>query len=39
MQAAFTRTGLTLGFYGGIAVLGWFYQIFFVSSSPLLQSN
>ena len=32
MQAAFTRTGLTLGFYGGIAVLGWFYQIFFVRS-------
>ncbi|RMZ74393.1 General substrate transporter [Pyrenophora seminiperda CCB06] len=30
MQTAFTRTGLTLGFYGGIAVLGWFYQIFFM---------
>lgn len=30
MQDAFTRTGLTLGFYGGIAVLGWFYQIFFM---------
>jgi len=30
MQNAFTRTGLTLGFYGGIAVLGWFYQIFFM---------
>jgi len=25
-----TSTGLTLGFYGGIAVLGWFYQIFFM---------
>ncbi|KAI5370811.1 putative major facilitator, sugar transporter, major facilitator superfamily [Septoria linicola] len=30
MQTAFTRTGLTLGFYGGIAILGWFYQIFFM---------
>ncbi|CAK3983631.1 Inositol transporter 1 [Lecanosticta acicola] len=30
MQDAFTRTGLTLGFYGGIAVLGWFYQILFM---------
>jgi sugar porter (SP) family MFS transporter len=30
MQNAMTRTGLTLGFYGGIAVLGWFYQIFFM---------
>lgn len=25
-----TPTGLALGFYGGIAVLGWFYQIFFM---------
>jgi MFS family permease len=30
MQNAFTRTGLTLGFYGGIAVVGWFYQILFM---------
>jgi hypothetical protein len=30
MQKAFTKTGLALGFYGGIAVLGWFYQIFFM---------
>ncbi|KAF6845525.1 sugar transporter [Colletotrichum musicola] len=30
MQEAMSRTGLTLGFYGGIAVLGWFYQIFFM---------
>ncbi|KAF1943180.1 hypothetical protein EJ02DRAFT_502381 [Clathrospora elynae] len=30
MQSAFTQTGLPLGFYGGIAVLGWFYQIFFM---------
>jgi MFS family permease len=30
MQKAFTPTGLALGFYGGIAVLGWFYQIFFM---------
>ena len=30
MQEAFTPTGLALGFYGGIAVLGWVYQIFFM---------
>ncbi|OAL50000.1 hypothetical protein IQ07DRAFT_567546 [Pyrenochaeta sp. DS3sAY3a] len=30
MQNAFTRTGLSLGFYGGIAVVGWFYQILFM---------
>lgn len=30
MQEAMTRTGLTLGFYGGIAVLGWFYQLLFM---------
>ncbi|KAI4675145.1 uncharacterized protein J4E88_008050 [Alternaria novae-zelandiae] len=30
MQNTFTKTGLALGFYGGIAVLGWFYQIFFM---------
>lgn len=30
MEKAMTSTGLTLGFYGGIAVLGWFYQIFFM---------
>jgi MFS family permease len=30
MQQAMTKTGLTLGFFGGIAVLGWFYQIFFM---------
>ena len=30
MQTAMTRTGLTLGFYGGIAVVGWFYQILFM---------
>ena len=28
MQNAMTRIGLSLGFYGGIAVLGWFYQLF-----------
>lgn len=28
MQNAMTRTGLTLGFYGGIAVIGEIYQIF-----------
>ncbi|CBX93038.1 similar to MFS sugar transporter [Plenodomus lingam JN3] len=30
MQNAMGRTGLSLGFYGGIAVVGWFYQIFFM---------
>lgn len=30
MQEAMTRTGLTLGFYGGIAVIGWFYQLLFM---------
>ncbi|KAI9817889.1 MAG: hypothetical protein M1827_001008 [Pycnora praestabilis] len=30
MQEAFTRIGLSLGFYGGIAVVGWFYQILFM---------
>jgi sugar porter (SP) family MFS transporter len=30
MQRAMTKTGLTLGFYGGIAILGWVYQILFM---------
>ncbi|CAH0055461.1 unnamed protein product [Clonostachys solani] len=30
MQFAMTKTGLALGFYGGIAVLGQVYQIFFM---------
>jgi sugar porter (SP) family MFS transporter len=30
MQEAMSRIGLTLGFYGGIAVVGWFYQILFM---------
>jgi MFS family permease len=30
MQAAMGRIGLTLGFYGGIAVVGWFYQLLFM---------
>ena len=30
MQKAMSRIGLTLGFYGGIAVVGWFYQILFM---------
>ncbi|TVY49658.1 putative metabolite transport protein YwtG [Lachnellula cervina] len=30
MQSAMTNIGLSLGFYGGIAVLGWFYQILFM---------
>eukprot|EP00871_Galdieria_phlegrea_P003518 jgi/Galph1/4167/GphlegSOOS_G2842.1 len=27
MEHAMTKIGLTLGFYGGIAVLGWIYQV------------
>jgi hypothetical protein len=30
METAMTRTGLTLGFYGGIAILGEVYQILFM---------
>lgn len=30
MQEAMGRIGLSLGFYGGIAVVGWFYQILFM---------
>lgn len=30
MQRAMGQTGLTLGFYGGIAVVGWFYQLLFM---------
>lgn len=30
MMESMTRIGLTLGFYGGIALLGWFYQIIFM---------
>lgn len=30
MQRAMTKTGLALGFYGGIAVLGWIYQLLFM---------
>ncbi len=30
MQNAMTQIGLSLGFYGGIAVLGWIYQILFM---------
>ncbi|OJJ97254.1 hypothetical protein ASPACDRAFT_80714 [Aspergillus aculeatus ATCC 16872] len=30
MMKAMTRTGLTLGFYGGIAFIGWIYQIIFM---------
>ncbi|KAM9938170.1 hypothetical protein OXX80_002310, partial [Metschnikowia pulcherrima] len=30
MSAAFTYTGLTLGFYGGIAFLGLIYQVCFM---------
>lgn len=30
MKSAFTYTGLTLGFYGGIAFLGFIYQVLFM---------
>ncbi|KAK9316007.1 hypothetical protein V1522DRAFT_61718 [Lipomyces starkeyi] len=30
MQEAMSKIGLALGFYGGIAVVGWFYQILFM---------
>ncbi|KAI0595664.1 sugar transporter-domain-containing protein [Biscogniauxia sp. FL1348] len=30
MQSAMGQTGLTLGFYGGIAFVGWFWQILFL---------
>lgn len=30
MQEAMTQMGLTLGFYGGIAVVGWIYQLLFM---------
>ncbi|KAJ5895997.1 uncharacterized protein N7473_005396 [Penicillium subrubescens] len=30
MMESMTRIGLTLGFYGGIAVVGWIYQIIFM---------
>jgi sugar porter (SP) family MFS transporter len=30
MQSAMTYTGLTIGFFGGLAVVGFFYQLFFM---------
>lgn len=30
MQDAFTKQGLSMGFFGGIALLGWIYQLFFM---------
>lgn len=30
MQEAMSQIGLTLGFYGGIAVVGWIYQVLFM---------
>lgn len=30
MMNAMGKIGLTLGFYGGIAVVGWFYQILYM---------
>ncbi|KAL5000853.1 general substrate transporter [Aspergillus recurvatus] len=30
MQDAMGKTGLSLGFYGGIAAVGWVYQVFFM---------
>lgn len=39
MQNAMTKTGLALGFYGGIAVLGWFYQVFFMPETKVSFSS
>lgn len=36
MMEAMTRIGLTLGFYGGIAALGWVYQIIFMPETKNL---
>jgi len=36
MQEAMTKTGLTLGFFGGIAVLGWIYQVLFMPETKEL---
>ena len=30
MQDAMTKQGLSMGFFGGIALLGWFYQLLFM---------
>lgn len=30
MQEAMTYTGLTIGFFGGLAIIGFFYQLFFM---------
>jgi MFS family permease len=35
MQEAMTSEGLMLGFYGGIAVIGWFYQILFMPETKV----
>lgn len=36
MQEAMTKIGMTIGFFGGIAVLGWFYQLFFMPETKNL---
>ncbi|KAF2717030.1 MFS sugar transporter-like protein [Polychaeton citri CBS 116435] len=36
MQKSMTPTGLSLGFYGGIAVVGWVYQIIFMPETKNL---
>ncbi|KAK3672022.1 hypothetical protein LTR78_007991 [Recurvomyces mirabilis] len=36
MQEAMTKPGLTLGFFGGIAVIGWFYQMIFMPETKNL---
>ncbi|OQE21791.1 hypothetical protein PENSTE_c011G03964 [Penicillium steckii] len=36
MMEAMTRIGLTLGFYGGIAAIGWVYQIIFMPETKNL---
>ena len=28
-----SRIGLTLGFYGGIAIVGWFFQVLFITET------
>lgn len=33
MQKAMTGTGLLLGFYGGLAFVGWFYQVCSVTTA------
>lgn len=36
MQQAMTKIGLMIGFFGGLAVLGWFYQLLFMPETKNL---